>query len=271
MPIEAPTERENCTDAAADPRKRGPATVCTVICTVGIAVPVHSEPMASMPVTTGVDKCGAKAASDSSMMELTASPMDGRIAVRPVAAMMRPVNSDPVATPNVSGNSRKPEWAVVAPRTTCRYIGRNATSDTVCAATQAASVSVRQIPAWRNSWIGSSGEDARFSCRISRASDAIATASSPSTDGSDASSNRWARSIASSTGAMKPAKNTVPRTSKRADPPRTGWAGSRMTRNAASRPSGRFTRNTECQPYACVSQPPATGPNVAADAYIPDK
>ena len=55
--------------------------------------------------------------------------------------------NDPIAMPSVSGSSSTPEPAVVSPRTTCRYIGRKETSDTVCPATHAAIVSVRQIPA----------------------------------------------------------------------------------------------------------------------------
>ena len=42
VPNAAPTERENCTMAAPVPSMRGPATVCTVICTTPMTVPMNS-------------------------------------------------------------------------------------------------------------------------------------------------------------------------------------------------------------------------------------
>ena len=49
-----------------------------------------------------------------------AKPNEGKIAVSPVRLTSRPVISDPVPMPTVSGTSSRPVCAGETPRTTCR-------------------------------------------------------------------------------------------------------------------------------------------------------
>src|SRR3546814_19244994 len=72
------------------------------------------------------------------------------------------------------------------------------------------------------------------------------------------------RSCSSSTrlDAMKTANSRTPSRSKRKGAPEPGRFGRRTARTIASRPIGRFTRKTDCQPKSSVRKPPAHGPHV---------
>src|SRR3546814_2320512 len=64
---------------------------------------------------------------------------------------------------------------------------------------------------------------------------------------------------------MKTANSSTPSRSKRKGAPDPLRFGRRAARKIASRPIGRFTRKTDCQPRCSVRKPPATGPKVLDD------
>ena len=113
-------ERLNCTDADAAPRLAAPATICTVTCTMGMAVPSDSDISRNTAGSHAIGTDPAPSASSSQHPVATANPQDGYTAVRPVRATARPVSNAPTAIPAVSGSSSSPTCPGPAPRTTCR-------------------------------------------------------------------------------------------------------------------------------------------------------
>ena len=139
-------------------------------------------------------------------------------------------------------------------------------SETNCAPTQAAIASVRQMPGWPSSFIGSSGMRARRSCRRS---------SSTRLSARDAGQHRRQRQTGR-VEALRPLQRQQHRRDEAGEqhqaeevemqPPRTGAAGARPRQAQRQRqrqqPQRQVDQEHRCQPKCWVSQPPATGPKV---------
>src|ERR1035437_8200080 len=120
VPKAAPIERENCTEAAASPRRNWPAALCTLTCTTPITVPMHSPMHSSSPASAGVPSEDAQKARTTKLAVNTERPPTGEPVVIPVLLTSRPVSSDPVPIPMVSGTSMKPVSDGDAPPTPLR-------------------------------------------------------------------------------------------------------------------------------------------------------
>ena len=186
----------------------------------------------------------------------------GKIAVRPVREIIRPVITEPNPTPAENGSSSTPISDGVAPSTTCRYSGRNVTCAVIEAPAKPDMALARQIAGSFSSPSGNSGAPARFSCQISASKAATDRPTRPSMVPSASGLSRLICSIATSSGVTKAVSRISPSPSNATRPPVPGRCGRRCTRNIASTVSGSVTRKIERQPNHSVRKPPATGPMV---------
>src|SRR5262249_49141102 len=112
----------------------GRAALCTVTWTTPITVPVK-RPCHSISTPIPVsDSAEAHTATAIMLRVMTTRPITGNSVVRPVLATRRPVISEPVPMPMVSGTSSPPVVEGDSPRTTWREIGRRGKSETRAAA-----------------------------------------------------------------------------------------------------------------------------------------
>src|SRR3974390_3488523 len=77
LPKAAPIDRENCTEAAASPRRNRPAALWTLTCTTPITVPINSPLHSSRTANTAVPRADAHKARTTRLTVAIARPEHG--------------------------------------------------------------------------------------------------------------------------------------------------------------------------------------------------